>query len=78
MNHLDDALRQRAFAAHYRLAAARGGIYTQPGWDESCTEEHNGKRYVVLRNINGVLAVYRIRPNGALKGLKRYPRAFNV
>jgi hypothetical protein len=73
----DDTLKKRAFAAHCRLAALRGWIYTQPGWADSCTEKHNGKRYVVLRNMNGTLAVYRIRPNGALKGLKRYPKAFD-
>ena len=29
----------------------------------------------MLRNVNGVLKVYRIRSDGALKGLRRYPKA---
>ena len=37
--------------------------------------EHGGKEYVVLENVNGVLAVYRIKNNGALKRLKRWPKA---
>ena len=36
-------------------------------------EEHGGKFYVVLRNVGGVMAVYRIRNEGILKGLKRWP-----
>jgi hypothetical protein len=31
------------------------------------------KSYVALRNVNGMLAVYRVRNNGALKRLKRWP-----
>jgi hypothetical protein len=34
-----------------------------------------GKRYVVLRNTKGVLAVYRVRNDGILKGLRRWPAA---
>jgi hypothetical protein len=35
--------------------------------------EHQGKRYVVLKNAKGVLAVYRVRTSGALKRLRRWP-----
>ena len=51
------------------------GARLQPCSVTSGPVTHNGLKYVVLRNTNGVLAVYRIRPNGALKGLKRYPKA---
>jgi hypothetical protein len=31
------------------------------------------KLYVVLRNVNGILAVYRVRTDGVLKKLVRWP-----
>jgi hypothetical protein len=40
--------------------------------------DHKGKDYVVLRNIRGVVKVYRVRSDGALKGLRRYPKAFDA
>ena len=45
----------------------------QPSKD-SGVQEINGKRYVVLRNLGGILAVYRVRTDGILKGLKRWPK----
>jgi hypothetical protein len=36
----------------------------------SSVEGYEGRDYVVLRNINGVLGVYRIRSNGSLGRLK--------
>jgi len=30
-------------------------------------------RYVVLRNVRGVMAVYRLRDDGVLTRLKRWP-----
>ena len=45
----------------------------QPSKD-SGVQEVNGKRYVVLRNVNGIMAVYRVRTDGILKGLKRWPK----
>jgi hypothetical protein len=36
--------------------------------------EHGGKFYVELHNVNGTLAVYRIRNDGILKRLKRWPK----
>ena len=44
----------------------------QPNKSLSEIEAVGGKAYVVLRNINGVLAVYRIRNDGMLKGLRRW------
>lgn len=63
----------RANAAYYRAAASLGGQVVQPGSTELVT--HEGLTYVVMRNVNGVLAVYRVRNDGMLKGLKRWPKA---
>jgi hypothetical protein len=38
-------------------------------------EEHNRRLFVVLRNGNGVLAVYRVRNDGPLKWIReRFPK----
>ena len=70
----DDTILARAFAAYYR-SASRDGVPSpdQPA-NTSYVTEHEGKRYVVLENVNGVLAVYRIRTSGALKELRRWPK----
>ena len=71
----DQDLIRRATAAYYRTPVVDGPL-DQPG--EVRVQEHAGKRYVVLANVNGILAVYRVRTvNGqdVLKGLKRYPAA---
>jgi hypothetical protein len=65
-DHADDLVR-RAHAAYYR-----SGNIDQPA-NTSGVVEHNGKRYVVLQNINRTLAVYRVRTSGALKALHRWP-----
>ena len=69
-------LSSRALAAYYR-AAGDGAM--QPSEPE--VVEHMGLQYVVLSNVNGVLAVYRVRTvNGkqVLKGLKRWPKELGV
>jgi hypothetical protein len=73
----EDALKRRAHLAWFRI----GGNSQQPNWDsstvESCKNAITGKkvRYVALRsNTNGLLAVYRVRGNGMLKRLKRWPK----
>jgi hypothetical protein len=47
----------------------------QPSRSDSGTTLLDGRTYVVLRNINGVLAVYRVRRDGALRRLRRWPSA---
>lgn len=64
-------LLQRAMAAYFRHYP--DASITQPDSTASGETEHDGKLYVVLRNCNGVLAVYRVRPDGILKRLKRWP-----
>lgn len=65
----DEELTRRAFAAYFRSG---GEGAPMPAYDSGVVE-HEGKRYVVLRNVNGTLAVYRVRTSGALKALKRWP-----
>jgi hypothetical protein len=67
-NEIDEKLVLRAISAHYRY----GGI-DQPSSDSTVQTVEN-KQYVVLVNANGILAVYRVRNDGKLKGLKRYPK----
>jgi hypothetical protein len=69
---VDDYL-NRAITAYYRF----GGEFLQQPANTSGVTEHNGKQYVVLKNVNGVLAVYRITNTGQLKRLKRWPGALN-
>ena len=75
MKHLSH-LEQRALAAYYRKGADVGSI-NQPGSVE--TVEHKGLIYIRLTNVNGTLAVYRVRTmadgSAMLKGLKRWPAA---
>ena len=67
----------RAFAAYFRQPHDFMGAAWSPPQPSSGSgvEEHKGKQYVVLHNVNGVLAVYRIRNNGYLKQLKKWPAA---
>ena len=61
---------RRAIAAYYR---SDGSHSPAPDRDTSEVAAVEGRRYVVLRNFNGVLKVYRVRPDGILKVLKRGP-----
>jgi len=65
----DEDYVRRAFAAWFRT----GGM-DQPG-NNSAVKEYNGKDYVMLKNVNGIMAVYRIRNDGILRRLKRWPQA---
>lgn len=74
-------LEKRALAAYIRRAENEiinehgSGSVLQPSID---TVEHEGLTYICLSNVNGILAVYRVRTvNGepVLKCLKRWPKA---
>jgi hypothetical protein len=65
----------RALAAYYTAAAKQIGQAMQPGSVE--IETHDGFDYVVLRNVNGVLAVYRITTQAQLKAMKRWPKTIS-
>jgi len=60
---------RRAIAAWFRS----GGPGQPMPANSSSVQDHDGKFYVELHNGNGTLAVYRIRTDGILKRLKRWP-----
>ena len=64
-------LENRALAAYFRSAAKQIGSPMQPSKPTIATVD--GKQYVVLSNTKGILAVYRVRTDGVLKGLVRWP-----
>ena len=74
----DDELRARAVTAYYRDArdARRAGREPDVPAGGGNVVEHDGKRYVkryvMLANVNGTLAVYRVRRDGVLKRLRRW------
>jgi hypothetical protein len=69
-------LMARAMRAYFIAARKEAGTPQQPA-NDSGVEKHGGKRYVVLRNIKGTLAVYRVRNDGVLKSLKRWPKSLS-
>jgi hypothetical protein len=68
-----DELTSRAMTAWFRAGRAAGLADPDQPANDSGPVVHEGKRYVVLRNVRGVLAVYRVRNDGVLKRLKRWP-----
>jgi hypothetical protein len=64
----EENLSRRALAAYFRS----GGTAQPTGG--GVVQEYEGKLYVVLSNVRGTLAVYRVRNDGMLKGLRRPPR----
>ena len=63
-------LTNRAIAAYTRKPGAQ-----QPAADLSGPATAGGLDYIVLRNLGGVLAVYRVLPiSKTLKRLKRWPK----
>lgn len=65
----------RAMAAYWK--AEKDDVMPSMPANTSGVREINGKQYVVLENINGILAVYRITTAGQLKRLKRWPKELN-
>lgn len=66
-------LLRRAAAAYFR--SGKAGLTIAPTPVHSRVTDHDGKRYVVLANRQHVVAVYRVRTDGVLKGLRRWPAA---
>jgi hypothetical protein len=64
----------RAYSAYFRWTAREGCVLVQPG-SASGVEEVGDKKYAVLRSVKGILAVYRVRLDGSLKRLRRWPKA---
>jgi hypothetical protein len=67
-----DQITGRAMRAYFMMAARDGYREEQPS-SASGEAEINGKRYVALRNARGIIAAYRVRPNGMLRRLRRWP-----
>jgi hypothetical protein len=64
----------RALAAWYRgSSTGQARAYPSEAMSMQVTTP-DGKGYVVLANRYGVLGVYRIKPNGFLKLLRRWPK----
>ena len=61
----------RAIAAYYRTPNVN-----QHGQIELVA--HDGKEYVVMTNIRGLLACYRVQNNGQLRRMVRPPKAVLV
>lgn len=59
-----DRLLTRAIRAHCRR---EGASFPSAA---SAIEEHKGRHYAVLRNVNGVIAVYRVLPGGQIRALR--------
>ena len=73
-----NSLTDRAKAAYYRNGKKEIDGWVRRGPDRVETVEHDGLFYIRLSNVNGILAVYRVRSVGGelvLKGLKRWPKA---
>jgi hypothetical protein len=64
----NDELHRRALAAYFKM-----GGQDQPNAAMSGVATVKGLKYVVLQNIRGTLAVYRVKNDGALRRMKRWP-----
>lgn len=67
-------LLRRAYSAYFRTAQSGNECLQQPSSESAVCTTPDGRHYVALRNVSGLLAVYRVRtPDGTLKRLKRWP-----
>ena len=55
-----------------------GQSFDEPARSESEEVTLDGKRYVVLANTHEILAVYRIKPDGLLRRLRRWPKTLTA
>ncbi len=71
----NEPLINRAMSAYWRAGQRElDGASPPIPANDSYLCELDGKKYVVLHNINGILAVYRVRTSGVLKALRRWPK----
>ena len=73
MSNIGADLLKRALAAYFRAGEGQ-----QPSSFDSGLMVHDGHQYMVLRNSSGTLAVYRVRNDGMLKRLKRWPAVLDL
>jgi hypothetical protein len=64
-----------AFAAHRRACEREGAIHGQSSTHRSGEETCDGKRFMVLRNTNGILRVYHILDNDHVREAKKWSEA---
>jgi hypothetical protein len=74
----DEELTARAFRAYFMAARKEGSDSPDQPANTSGVEEVGDKRYVVLRSVQGILAVFRVRNDGLLKRLKRWPEGVEL
>lgn len=64
----------RAMSAWYREQAVKGSSLSLTNDIKAQNKTFRDKKYVVIINAAlDILKVYRIRPDGSLKGLRRWP-----
>ena len=65
----------RAFRAYFTRARRAGHVAMYPA-NSSYVDETSGRVHVILENINGVLAVYRLKDNGHIEFVREeyWPR----
>lgn len=69
-------IERRVLVAYHRRCVRDGTIYEQPAGGPDCWSSGDGRRYVVLANVRGILAVYRQRSDGErIAYVKEPPRA---
>lgn len=71
----EDELYHRAVRAYYLNARRHNYVPQQPAAARSGLETLEDKDYMVLRNHERMLAVYRVRKDGIMKLLRRPPKA---
>ena len=71
---MDDLLK-RAYSAYFRFA---DGQPDQPAQSLSDVRSHQKRKYVVLANSRRTLAVYRVRNDGMLRRMKRWPKQLDI
>lgn len=69
----EEELTALAMRAYFMTGRKEGFEPDIPSTHRSGVYELDERSYVVLKNGNGILAVYRVRNDGMLKRLKRWP-----
>ena len=67
-----NVIEEREYVKRATAAWFRNGGKDQPA-GTSGVRDYNDKAYVVLENVRGTLAVFRIKPDGRLRHLRRWP-----
>ena len=63
----EEELISRATRAYCTRQRRSGESYDQPSASSSHAEEHDGRVFIVLESIKGILAVYRLKDDGHIE-----------